>query len=185
MGKSAVDFDDMQAAENRRREVAVLAGASPRATKYEDSEIKQIIGEYARETLTDAAEKFLEQQKDFALPGYNMVSVGPGNEEDAKKNAEALDQLADLAEEGRKNEYKVTDTSTGLPKQEPVLTDEQKEAKEKREKVAADRRKIEKEARDKQIKNQPKVEVKTPTSNLNPSPIGSGDVRAAAAAKKS
>jgi len=134
MGKSAFDFDDIQAAENRRKEVAVRAGASPRAERYADSPLKKIMREYFDETHTKAEDKAREYIESHPLPGYNFVSNFGEDDKDGKKAAEeakkASEELQKLMEEANKNEYKVTDTSTGLPKPEPVYTDEQKEEME-------------------------------------------------------
>ena len=181
MGKSALDFDDIQAAENRRREVAVLQGASPRATKYEDSPLKQMIGKYAKETLPEVAKEFAEYQRTTALQGYNFVS-GIQDEESFKKAQEQMEKLEDQLAEANENEFKVTDTSTGLPRPEPRLTDEQKEEQEERKKREKEQRETEREQREKN-RPEPQKEQPKPTPG-QVSPVGSGDVRSAAATQK-
>jgi len=130
MGKSAFDFDDIQALENRRKEVAVLAGASPRAERYRDSPLKKLVREYFKETETKTEEKVRKYAESHPLPGYNFVSsIDPDDEKEisdkaTKEAKEAADAQAALMEEANANEYKVTDTSTGLPKAQPVIEDE-------------------------------------------------------------
>jgi hypothetical protein len=142
MGKSAFDFDDIQAAENRRKEIAVLGGSSPRVERYRDSPLKKMMREYFEETKTKTEPKFREYVESHPLPYYNFVSdANPEADQDAynkrqKENKEAADKSADLLEEANENEYKVTDTSTGLPKAEPVLDEEEQELLDKRKKRA-------------------------------------------------
>ena len=142
MGKSQFDFDDIQALENRRKEVAVLAGASPRAERYRDSPLKQMMRKYFEETKTKVEDEVREYAETHPLPYYNFVSQTnpePDKEEydrQQKENKEAADKQADLMEEANENEYKVTDTSTGLPKAEPVLSEEEQEVLNQRKKRA-------------------------------------------------
>lgn len=147
MGKSAFDFDDIQALENRRKEVAVLGGSSPRVERYRDSPLKKLMREYFAETHTKVEDKFREYAESHPLPYYNFVSAtNPVDDEDnkdyekqQKEAKEAADKQADLLKEANENEYKVTDTSTGLPKAEPVLTEEEQaeiDLRKKRAKVA-------------------------------------------------
>lgn len=188
MGKSALDFDDIQAEENRRREAAVLAGASPRATKYEHSELKEMIGEYIKESTPEVAQKFAEYKRDTAVPGYNWnATVGQDSEaaeQQRKEFQEESKRRADLMEQAEENEYEVTDTSTGLPKAEPVLSDEERESRQKRkDALKKQREKEEKFLADqgKQTKATKKEYASKP-SGVNPSPVGSGDPRSAQAA---
>ena len=194
MGKSALDFDDIQAAENRRREVAVLQGASPRATKYEHSELKQMIGEYAEESLTKVADRFHEYQESHPLPGYNFVTaaMSEADQKAAKEAREQQKKLEDLLLEANENEFKVTDTSTGLPRPEPrpetanptpfLATHQESEE---------DRKEREQKQRDKERKHQEEREKNAPKETEQPkpipgqvSPIGSGDIKGAAASIK-
>lgn len=183
MGKSALDFDDVQAEENRRREVKVLAGASPRATKYEPSPLKDMILGYAKETRTSAQDELGDYKKNTALPGYNFVA-SQEDVDSAKELREERERIEDLVEEANEHEYEVTDTSTGLPKAEPVLSDEEKEIREKqkdaRKKQRDKERKAAAEAESK-TKTQPPVSAKTP---VQPSPAGSGDIRSASGAQE-
>lgn len=138
MGKSLFDFDDIQAAENRRKEAAVRAGASPRAERYADSPLNRLKTKYFEETRTKVEDEVREYIEEHPLPGYNFVS-GLTTEEQKKSADEAkkaAEQQRKMMEEANENEYKVTDTSTGLPKAEPVLTDDEKEERESAKKRA-------------------------------------------------
>ena len=169
MGKSLFDFDDIQAAENRRKEVAVRAGASPRAERYADSPLKKLKEEYLmKETHSPIEDKVREYVESNPLPGYNFVSTSPSwehSEEDSKKALEEAKKAAEeqqkMMEEANENEYKVTDTSTGLPKAEPVLTEEEQEALNAQKKRAKAQREKE----------------RAHVSNLPPKPPASEDAR--------
>jgi len=142
MGKSNFDFDDIQAAENRRKEIAVLGGSSPRVERYRDSPLKKMRREYLEEQKSGVEDKFRDYVETHPLPFYNFVSdANPEADQEAydkqqKANKEAADKSADLLEEANENEYKVTDTSTGLPKAEPVLDEEEQDVLNKRKERA-------------------------------------------------
>jgi hypothetical protein len=142
MGKSAFDFDDIQALENRRKEIAVLGGSSPRVERYRDSPLKKLMREYFDETHTKVEDKVREYAETHPLPYYNFVSdANPEPDQEAynksqKDAKEAADKQAELLEEANENEYKVTDTSTGLPKAEPVLDEEEQDVLNKRKERA-------------------------------------------------
>ena len=168
MGKSLFDFDDIQAAENRRKEAAVRAGASPRAERYADSPLNRLKTKYFEETKSKVEDEVREYIEEHPLPGYNMVSTAPSwehSEEDGKKQAkeakEAAEKQQKMMEEANENEYKVTDTSTGLPKAEPVYTDEEIEA----QKVLAKRAK---DQREKEQAHAATVVVKPASSDAKP-----------------
>lgn len=173
-----IDFDDIQAEENRRREVAVKAGASPRATKYEDSPLKQMVAEAVAESIPAVAEKFAEYKKNTPLPGYNFVSTASSFKaaeqviEDSKKAAEDSQDEADehkrLIQEAKENEMKITRTSTGQPKVEAGVEVTPLQAQEKDENKKGVQKIVESTA--------PKT-----SGTQNPSPLGSGDARATAA----
>ena len=181
MGKSAVDFDDIQAVENRRREVAVLAGASPRATKFEPSPLKDMIVEYIEENQPEVSEKFADYQRETGFPGYNFTvtdQYGTGENNKELKSLRSQNQERDiveernaavtLEEEARQNEYNITDTSTGLPKTPPPPNPEQQKADD-------EARKRQKEQREKENEQLKDKGIKVPTQ----SPAGSGDPRSA------
>lgn len=142
MGKSQFDFDDIQAAENRRKEIAVLGGSSPRVERYRQSPLKKLMREYFEETKTDVEDKVRDYVEKHPLPYYNFVSqANPEPDENEyqkqqKEAKEAADKSADMLEEANNNEYKVTDTSTGLPKAEPVLDEEEQDVLNKRKERA-------------------------------------------------
>ena len=119
-----IDFDDIQAAENRRREVAVKAGASPRDTKYEPSIYKDMIVEYVKEAEPSVSNEFTDLQKEVALPGYNFgatledaAKLTESKEGERGRSAEEeAEEFTRLQEESKENEMKVTRTGTGQPK---------------------------------------------------------------------
>ena len=118
-----IDFDDIQAAENRRREVAVKAGASPRDTKYEPSIYKDMIVEYVKEAEPKVSEDFTDLQKEVALPGYNFgatledaAKLTESKEGGSRSAEEEAEEYLRLQEESKENEMKVTRTGTGQPK---------------------------------------------------------------------
>lgn len=173
-----IDTNDIQAEENRRREVAVKAGASPRATKYEDSELKRMIQKAVEEQIPAVADEFAEYKKNVPLPGYNFVSTAnsfkPAEDviADAKAAAKEMQKEANLQsrlqKEAAENEMKITRTSTGQPK---VENGEEQQTLQ----PAID---SEKAVLDVKPTNTPKT-----GSTTNPSPVGSGDPKAAAAPK--
>lgn len=174
-----IDFNDIQAQENRRREVAVKAGASPRATKYEHSPLKEMLQELVEEATPAVADKLADYQKNTPLPGYNFVSTGLAFktvEDTIKDSKEAIKVAQDeaknnekLQKEARENEMKITRTSTGQPK---VENGENVETLQ------------EPTDPDKAVHNVVTPETTPKTAvNPNPSPVGSGDPRAAAAPK--
>lgn len=117
-----IDFDDIQAAENRRREVAVKAGESPRDSKYAASVYKDQIAEYVKEAEPEVSEEFTKTQQETKLPGYNFGATA----EDAAKLSESKEkprtaeedaaEMERLLQESKDNELKVTRTATGQPK---------------------------------------------------------------------
>lgn len=170
-----IDFDDIQAEENKRREAAVKAGASAVQTKYEDSPLKQLIKDYVEEASPSVSNEFKELVQNTALPGFNFVppTVFNPSAEDIKKNAEELRKASDeeaetqarLQKEAKDNELKITSTSTGQPKVD--------KSGNVVEPLQSDSRDISETTNDGGTKS---------TNVVNPSPVGSGDARAAAAA---
>lgn len=170
-----IDFDDIQAQLNREREVKVKAGASPRATKYEDSPLKDMVAKAVEHASPDVADEFAEYQKNNPLPGYNFVSTqlaSKTTEEVIAANKEAIKASKDDAEEQKKlqaeaaeNELKITRTSTGQPKVENG-----KEVTPLQEPTDTDKGVFD-------------ITGPKSTTTANPSPIGSGDAKSSQAAK--
>ena len=130
-------FDEIQAEDNRRQSIAGKAGINlstyPGLIGRHDPELVEMFKEYMKKTETPvqtALPKFLEKHPDFVLSDADKKEF-----EDAKKAGEEQQKLM---EEADKNEFKVTDTSTGLPKAPPVYTDDEKEAMELRKKALAE-----------------------------------------------
>ena len=170
-----IDHDDIQAAENRRREVAVKAGASPRATKYEHSPLKEMIAKDVAGRESDSADEFAEYQKNTPLPGYNFVStqlafksaeeVIASNKEAMKAAVDESKMNADLQKEAAKNELKITRTSTGQPKMQGGVEVEPLQGRTETDGIV----------------ETPKVISPKTSGTANPSPTGSGDARASQA----
>ncbi len=170
-----IDFDDIQAQINREREVAVKAGASPRATKYEDSPLKQMVAKAVEESTPSVAEEFAEYQKNTPLPGYNFVStqnafrkteeVIQANKEAIEASKEDAEEQKRLQKEAKENEDKITRTSTGQPK---VVNGEE----------VTPLQEVDKEEKG-------VFDVTGPKSSTtpNPSPVGSGDAKSSQASK--
>jgi hypothetical protein len=174
-----IDHDDIQAEENRRREVAVKAGASPRATKYEPSPLKDMIAKDVAGRESDASNEFAEYKKNTPLPGYNFVSTAlayKSAEEVIEANKNAMDAAKDeaktqaqLQKEAKENEMKITRTATGQPKVENG-----KEVDTLQEPSSNDDKVLDVPT----VVNAPKT-----SGTTNPSPIGSGDAKASVAHK--
>ena len=136
MAGTTFDLDDLRAAENRRKEAAVRAGASPRAERYAMSPIKELMVEYDKRNHSPEEEKLQEYLNEHPIPGYNMTTEDP---KDRDRSEKAQEDLNKLLEEANENEWDVTDTSTGLPKVKPVLTEEEQKELEVAKKAKAAR----------------------------------------------
>lgn len=130
-------FDEIQAEDNRRQMIAGKAGINlstfPGLIGRHDPELVEMFKQYMKDTETPvekALPEFIKNHPDFVLSDADKKEF-----EAAKKEGEAQAKLLKEAEE---NEYKVTDTSTGLPKAPPVYTDDEKEEMERRKKVLAE-----------------------------------------------
>lgn len=137
-------FDEIQAEDNRRQLLAAKGQlgrplvTNPAVLGRHDPDLLKMFQEYMDKTKTvvdEALPKFAAEHPDFVLTDDEKKAI-----EQAKKDAEAHQKLL---EEANENEYKITDTSTGLPKAPPVYTDEEKEAMETRKKALAESRKRE------------------------------------------
>lgn len=169
-----IDHDDIQAEENRRREVAVKAGASALATKYEDSPYKKLIAETVEEMTPSTEGEFKELLKNDPKPGYNFVAASTltrsadeiiaANKEAISKTNQEDKELVKLQEEARKNEPHITTTDTNQPK---VVDGE-----------------VQDTLQDNEGSGIKPSESGTVKPNSNPSPLGSGDARATAASTK-
>lgn len=122
-----INNDDIQAEENKRREVAVKAGDSAIRTKYEHSPYKELQLKLAEQNPNVEVEKeFGELVSKDPKPGFNFVppisSLVTVDEIKDKRDefteaakAEEKNQR-DLQKKAAENELKVTGTSTGQPK---------------------------------------------------------------------